>query len=125
MAGYYHTMSSHATAYIETDIIWQDDRFTDITNNLWTNAYWLLNLRLGIHSEYWETLLYVDNVLDDDTVQISGGGPGLGCCFALGDEIDISRIPSTKVMIDLPLFSTAFLPRPRVAGFRVSFRFGG
>ncbi len=125
MAGYYYALPSNATAYVETDVIWQDTRFTGITNNLWTNSYWLLNLRLGIQSEYWETLLYVDNVLDDDTVQFSGGGPGLGCCFALGDEIDISRIPSTKVMVDLPLFSTAFLPRPRVVGFRMSFRFGG
>ncbi|TDJ48518.1 MAG: hypothetical protein E2O52_00580 [Gammaproteobacteria bacterium] len=124
-AGYYYAMPSNVTAYIETDVIWQDKRFTDITNNLWTNSYWLLNLRLGIQSEYWETLFYIDNALDDDTVQFSGGGPGLGCCFILGSEIDVARTPSTKVMVDLPLFSTAYLPRPRVIGFRMSFRFGG
>ncbi len=125
LAGYYYPLSSTGSAYIETDVIWQDKRFTGITNNLWTEAFWLLNLRTGFRSELWEILLYMDNVLDDETVQFSGGGPGLGCCFALGSEIDISSDPPTAVMVDLPLYSTAFMPRPRIVGFRMSFRFGG
>ncbi|MFQ5634163.1 MAG: TonB-dependent receptor domain-containing protein, partial [Gammaproteobacteria bacterium] len=123
-AGYYHSLTSEITAFAETNVIWQDKRFTNLTNNLWTDAYWLFNLRLGLQSENWEALFYADNLLDDDTVQISGGGPGLGCCFALASEIDLARDPATKVMVDLPLYSTAFMPRPRVLGIRMKYRFG-
>ncbi|NND36208.1 MAG: TonB-dependent receptor, partial [Gammaproteobacteria bacterium] len=124
LAGYYYEMAQGNTAYVETDVIWQDKRFTGITNNLWTASYALVNLRLGFRSDRWETLFYVNNVMDDDTVQSGGGGPGLGCCFALGSEIDLGSEPPTTVMVDLPLYSTAFLPRPRVVGFRMSLQFG-
>ena len=117
-------MAAGNTGYVETDVIWQDKRFTGITNNLWTASYALVNLRLGFRSDRWETLFYVNNVMDNDTVQFGGGGPGLGCCFALGSEIDIASTPPTTVMVDLPLYSTAFLPRPRVIGVRMSFQFG-
>jgi len=122
-AGYYFNASSTLTAYVEVDTIWQDKRYAGITNNSWTDAYWLANLRLGVQSDNWDVVLFVDNALDDDTVQFSGGGPGLGCCFALGSEIDAATDAAT-VMVDLPPFSTAFLPRPRVVGMRASFRFG-
>jgi outer membrane receptor protein involved in Fe transport len=124
LVGYYYQMAAGNTAYVETDVIWQDKRFTGITNNLWTASYALVNLRLGFRSDRWETLFYVNNVMDNDTVQFGGGGPGLGCCFALGSEIDIASTPPTTVMVDLPLYSTAFLPRPRVVGVRMSFQFG-
>lgn len=124
LAGYYHSLSSQTTAYVETDLLWQDKRYTGVTNSMWTDAYWLFNLRLGLRSDRWEALLYVDNALDNDTVQFSGGGPGLGCCFALGSEIDLASDPSTTVMVDLPPYSTAFMPRPRIVGLRMSYRFG-
>jgi outer membrane receptor protein involved in Fe transport len=127
MAGYYHSMSSAATAYVETDFLWQDKRYTSISNNLWTKQYSLLNLRLGVRNERWETLLYINNVLDNDTVQFASGGPGLGCCFVLGSEIDLQPPPdgSATVNVELPLYNSAFMPRPRIVGFRMSFRFGG
>ena len=68
---------------------------------------------------------------------MTGGGPGLGCCFVLGSgpgsdytqDVPTERIPITliigAVMVDLPLFSTAFLPPPRVVGARLTYRFGG
>jgi hypothetical protein len=33
--------------------------------------------------------------------------------------------PRSVVMVDLPLYNTAFLPNPRVVGVRLSYRFGG
>ena len=74
-----------------------------------------------------ETLLYINNVLDNNTVQIASGGPGLGCCFVLGSEIDLQPPPdgSATVNVELPLYNSAFMPRPRIVGFRMSFRFGG
>jgi hypothetical protein len=35
------------------------------------------------------------------------------------------RSAGANVMVDLPLFSTAFLPPPRVVGVRLTYRFGG
>ena len=112
-----------------------------ITNNLRTNGFFEFNFRAGFQSDQWEALLYINNLLDDDTVRFSGGGPGLGCCFTLGSAIDLQpgpeldptapdpntllSEPRSAVMVDLPLYNTAFLPNPLVVGVRVSYRFGG
>jgi outer membrane receptor protein involved in Fe transport len=131
---YARAISVTVDAFVETDIQWQDKRYTGVTNNVWTDAYWNLDLRLGVRSDRFEAMLYVNNVLDNDTVRFSGGGPGLGCCFVLGSSIDLTAdpdadppvpaVPTSAVMVDLPLFSTAFLPPPRVIGVRWSYRFG-
>jgi len=131
---YARPISDTVDAFVETDILWLDKRYTSFTNNLWTDAYWNLDLRLGVRSDRFEALLYVDNVLDDDTVSFAGGGPGLGCCFVLGSSIDLSAdadadppvppVPSAAVIVDLPLFSSAFLPSPRAVGVRWAYRFG-
>jgi len=116
--------------YIETDIQWTDDRFTDIENAAFVKAYWNTDFRIGLQGQNWEVLAYVNNLFDDDTVRFTGGGPGLGCCFVLGSGIDIgtgnpSPAPEDIVMVDLPLYGSAFLPPPRVIGMRASYRFGG
>ena len=110
-----------------SDLIWQDKRYASITNNLWTKQYSLINLRLGVRSDRFETLLYVDNELDNSTVQFASGGPGLSCYFVLGSEIDLQPPPdgAATVNVDLPLYNSAFMPRPRIVGFRMSMRFGG
>jgi len=123
---YTFPMTDGVDFYVETDAIWQDKRFAGVTNNLWMDAYWNFDFRIGFQTERWEALLYVNNVLDDDTIQMSGGGPGLGCCFVLGSGLDLAeQVPTSAVMVDLPLFSTGFLPPPRVVGFRLNARFGG
>jgi outer membrane receptor protein involved in Fe transport len=116
--------------YFETDIQWTDDRFTDIENAAFVKAFWNTDFRVGLQGENWEVLAYVNNVFEDDTVRFTGGGPGLGCCFVLGSGIDIgsnapSPAPEDIVMVDLPLYTSAFLPPPRVIGMRASYRFGG
>ncbi|MDJ0928078.1 MAG: TonB-dependent receptor [Gammaproteobacteria bacterium] len=108
--------------YVETDVQWTDKRFTDITNQSFTKAFWNTDLRIGLQSANWEILAYVNNLFDDDTVRFAGGGPGLGCCFVLGSEIDTAT--TTNVVADLPLYKSAFLPPPRVIGVRASYRFG-
>jgi len=125
--GYTKPLQDGIDAYVETDILWQDKRFTGVTNNLWTDAYWNFDFRLGLRADRWEALFYINNLLDNDTVRMVGGGPGLGCCFVLGSGLDLATpaVPSAAVMVDLPLFSTAFLPPPRVIGARLTYRFGG
>jgi outer membrane receptor protein involved in Fe transport len=120
-------MADGADFFVGSDVIWQDRRFAGVTNNLWMEAYWNFDVRLGFETDRWEALLYVNNVLDNDTVQMSGGGPGLNCCFVLGSGLDLTEppVPTSAVMVDLPLFSSGFLPPPRLVGFRLAMRFGG
>jgi outer membrane receptor protein involved in Fe transport len=114
--------------FIETDVQWVDERFTDETNISYTDDIWNTDFRIGLQSANWDALLYVNNVFDDDTIQTTGGGPGLGCCFVLGSGIDLvggSPLPEDIVMVDLPLYRSAFLRPPRVVGIRGTYRFGG
>lgn len=113
--------------FIETDVQWVDQRYTDETNISFTDDVWNTDFRIGVQADNWDALLYVNNVFDDDTTQSTGGGPGLGCCFVLGSGIDVGgAIPRSQdvVMVDLPLYRTAFLRPPRVIGVRGSYRFG-
>ncbi len=138
-------LTASVEAFVETDVFWQSERFTGITNNLSTKEYWEFNFRLGFRGDRWDAVLYADNFLDNDTVRSTGGGPGLGCCFILGSSIDVqphpdpddprppAQIPDqdliteprSVVMVDIPLYNTAFLPDPRVIGVRMSYSFGG
>ncbi len=124
---YDRQLSSNLGLFIETDVQWTDKRFTDIENAAFVKAYWNTDFRIGLASERWDILAYVTNVFDDDTVRFTGGGPGLGCCFVLASGIDLaeaSPAPKDIVMVDLPLYSSVFLPPPRVVGVRASYRFG-
>ena len=75
----------------------------------------------------------VKNVFDNDQAVGAGGGPSLNCCFILASSIDLSAgdppppdpDPRTAVIVDLPLYTTAFFPDPRLVGVRATFRFGG
>lgn len=134
---YIYPLTASVSTFIETDLIWQDERYADITNQMWTDSYFEMNLRLGLQGDNWEAVFYVNNLLDDDTVRFTGGGPGLGCCFVLGSSIDVQAHPDpldpagpavtdprSAVMVDLPLYTSAFLTDPRVVGARVTYRFG-
>ena len=44
---------------------------------------WDSAVDLGLQNERWEALLYINNVLDDDTVRSGGSGPDFGP--AMGD----------------------------------------
>ena len=124
---YDRDLNASLNFFVETDVQWTDERFADISNNYWTDSFWNTDFRIGLQADAWEVLAYVDNVFDDDTVQSSGGGPGLGCCFVLGSSLDFpnQNVPQDAVMVDLPLYRTAFLRPPRVFGVRANYRFGG
>ncbi len=122
---YDRQLTGELSAFFETDLQWTDDRFTDIDNAAYTKAFWNTDIRFGVQAENWEILAYINNVFEDDTVRFTGGGPGLGCCFVLGSGIDLlEAAPADTVMVDLPLFTSAFLPPPRVIGLRANYRFG-
>jgi len=121
-------LSASIDTFVETDAFWQSKRYVGVTNNMSTKDYLEMNFRIGLQSGNWDAVLYVDNMLDNDDIRSVGGGPGLGCCFVLGSGIDVQGDPAeprSAVMVDLPLYNTAFLPNPRTIGARLSYRFGG
>jgi outer membrane receptor protein involved in Fe transport len=123
---YTFPLTAQLDLFVETDVQWTDRRYTGVTNNIYTDSFTNTDFYFGLQADTWDVLMYVTNVFDDDTTRSVGGGPGLGCCFDLGSGIDLSGngVPA-PVMVDLPLFSTAFKPPPRIVGMRASYRFGG
>ena len=93
---------------------WQDERAVyDRINTAYVDSFWNVDSQVGIQSEHWSAMIYATNLLDDDTVRwgqgyqdfkdgIYGGGMG-------GEPRDESVM--------------AFLPDPRIVGFRVGYSF--
>jgi len=67
-----------ATFFTELNARYQDDRAVDFDNNAWFKEYWRLDFRAGISKGSFEGILYVKNLLDDDTVVSGGNGPDIG-----------------------------------------------
>jgi iron complex outermembrane receptor protein len=98
--------------FIEGDVQAQGERYIDIWNRNKLDDFVLGNLRLGLTSDRWDALLYVDNVGDDDTVLSGNSNPG-----------DVAQS-----LLDPTNFSPAdtvggTLPDPRVVGVRFTWRF--
>jgi outer membrane receptor protein involved in Fe transport len=93
---------------------WQDKRASDPENLLTLKDYAIMNMRLGLTSDQWEVLAYVDNVLDQDTFTTGGSGPDFGR--------QVSQLGFTAGFGTSHFFAT--LPDPRVFGVRANYRFG-
>jgi iron complex outermembrane recepter protein len=105
--------SGNARWFIEADVQAQGERYIDIWNLSKLDDYVLGNIRLGITSERWDALVYVNNVGDSDTVLTGNGNPG-DVDQALFDPTNFS--PADTVGVSLP--------DPRVVGVRFAYRFG-
>jgi outer membrane receptor protein involved in Fe transport len=97
--------------FAELDYIFQDERFLEQWNQRTVGAYSLFDFRVGLMSDKWEASLYIDNLLDDDTVRTAGRGPGLATGF-FGDGSPVVR---DQVY--------AYAPNPRVIGVILNYRF--
>ena len=75
--------------------------------------YWLFDFQLGLTSENIEVLLYVQNVLDDDTLKSGGAGPDFGP--------GIADRGFSAGLVQQTFFGP--LPDPRRAGIRLNYRF--
>ena len=67
-----------AMFFVELNSRYQDKRAIDFDNNVWLKEYWRMDLRTGFTKDNWEGILYVTNLLDDDTVISGGNGPDIG-----------------------------------------------
>lgn len=98
--------------YADVSFIYQDERFIDEFNIKSLDAYWLTDIRLGLLTDQYEIVLFMDNAFDDDTVKT-------GVDF--GSQVETTRIgqfppgPSDGVIVTLP--------DPRTIGVRASFNF--
>ncbi|MDQ1302713.1 MAG: TonB-dependent receptor, partial [Pseudomonadota bacterium] len=93
---------------------WQDKRWAEPENLVEFDSYALMDLRLGLVSDQWEVIAYVDNVLDDNTFKTGGSGPDFG------DQV-------TDLGFTAGLGTTHYfanMPDPRVFGIRAGYRFG-
>jgi outer membrane receptor protein involved in Fe transport len=93
---------------------WQDERYSDPENLVKFADYASMNVRLGLTSDSWEVLAYLDNALDQDTFTTGGSGPDFGR--------QVSQLGFTAGFGTSHYFAT--LPDPRVFGVRANFRFG-
>jgi len=98
--------------YADVSFIFQDERFIDEFNVKSLDAYWLTDIRLGLLSDRYEVVLFMDNAFDDDTVKTA---------VDFGSQVETTRIgqfppgPSDGVIVTLP--------DPRTVGVRASFNF--
>jgi len=69
---------ANASYFVELNSRFQDKRFIDNSNDAYVNSYWRFDLRAGVSSGPWNAVLYVKNLLDDDTVLSASTGPDIG-----------------------------------------------
>ena len=98
--------------FAEVNAIFTDERWVEENNILLLDSWWLFDLRLGLKSDSWDVLFYVDNLMDDDTSKSA---------IDVGSQTNTHRQgqwppgPTSGVVVNLP--------DPRIYGLRATFRF--
>ena len=93
---------------------WQGERWADPENAVKLADYARLDLRLGLTSDQWDVIFYVDNVMNDDRFITAGSGPDFAS--------QITQLGFTAGFGTTHYFAT--LPDPRFFGVRAAYRFG-
>ncbi|MGI9309714.1 MAG: TonB-dependent receptor, partial [Gammaproteobacteria bacterium] len=101
--------------FAEGDASYTDKRYIDQDNYNYFDPYWLVNFRLGLQTDTWDALVFLDNAFDDDTFRTGGPGPDFG--------LQNSRLGFTAGLGVNGFFG--IMPAPRQVGIRTNFRFGG
>lgn len=118
--GYRRPLNATFDWFAEGDANYQGSRYVDQANTLKLDSYWLANFRLGISSEQWEVLAYVDNAFDDDTVKSA---------FASVDPryvaFGLLAAPPFVYGPLIPNGARVQSPDPRTYGLRLTYKFGG
>jgi iron complex outermembrane receptor protein len=100
--------------FIHVDGNWQDKRYLDADNLVYLDDYWDTNASVGLQSEKWEIMFYVENLLNDDTIRAAGFGPDFG---AQARDLGFAGGLGQQEVL-------ATLPDERIIGLRASARFG-
>ncbi len=99
--------------FFEVTASFEDERFLDPDNFIKFDDYWIVDARAGLEGESWEFLVYVNNLLDDDTIRTGGSGPD----FAQ----QVTQLGFTAGLGVSHYFGV--LPDPQIIGARMTFRF--
>lgn len=110
---------------------YQSKRFLEDDNTIWLDGYWLADARIGVDSDSWTLVGFVDNLFDDDTIKSAGTGPGissanfrLGQLVAPGQTIVTGgRVSGIIASPSIPTLVFATLPDPRTYRVQVSYKF--
>jgi outer membrane receptor protein involved in Fe transport len=108
-------------AFVEGDLVYQDDRYLDRFNTAKLDSFVTFDLRFGLRSDAWDVAFYAENLFNDDTVKTSLGIINLQDIAVLA-AFNGNPPPTTVI---LPPSQLATLPDLRQFGIRASFRFGG
>lgn len=106
-------MESDFDWFWEGTVTFEDERFLNADNANAVDSYWLADTRIGLTGEKFEFLVYINNLLDDDTIQTGGTGPD----FAE----QVTELGFTSGFGASQSF--ALLPDPRTFGARLTMRF--
>jgi hypothetical protein len=101
--------------FLEGDASYTSKRYIDADNFNYFDSFWLANFRLGLQTDEWDVVLFVDNAFDDDTFRTGGPGPDFG-------------LQNTRLGFIGGLGLNGYfgiMPDPRSVGVRTNFRFGG
>jgi iron complex outermembrane receptor protein len=114
VGGFYfdRQLANGRTWFLEGHAQYQSERFLDNDNFVIIESFTQVDLRTGLSGEDWDVVIYVDNVLDDDTIRNAGSGPDFGSNVVDGG---FGSLGASQWF--------AVLPPPRVAGVRANFRF--
>jgi iron complex outermembrane recepter protein len=105
-AGSWASQAVNSRWIFEADAQYRSRRFVDEANLAELSAYTLANLRVGLTSDRWSALLYVDNAFDDDSIQTAQRYIDVGT--------PDNFVPQRSYL--------ALLPEPRTYGLRVSWQ---
>ena len=98
---------------VEMNAAYQDERWVDQDNFVAFDDYWLVDARAGLTAESWEVIVYVTNLLDDDTIKTGGTGPDF--------SQQVTELGFTAGLGVNQFFGA--LAEPRIFGARLTVRF--
>jgi iron complex outermembrane recepter protein len=108
------------------DAQYQSKRFLEDDNSAWLDPYWHGNARMGIETDTFSALLYVDNFADNRKITSAGSGPAIAD-FYFRTGIVTGGPPSLALRSvfapQIPTTVFANLPNPRTVGLRVNVKF--
>jgi outer membrane receptor protein involved in Fe transport len=106
-------MTTDFSWFVEANAAYQDLRYIDPDNSAFLDEFWLVDARAGLVGEKFEFLVYVDNLLEDDTIRTGGFGPDFGK--------QVTELGFTTGLGQSYFYGV--LPPPRQVGARLTLRF--
>ena len=124
------------TGFIAANGRFQSARFINASNSASVTDYWISDLRLGVTTDRWDVVFYVDNVFDNEIVQYAyqqadtaNYEARIGVCtfevppFTVCNPVQPNPQPANLTTPNYPMATIANQPDPQRWGIRAGFRF--